>query len=33
MDDIMRDMPAEPAANFGTVFNSLSANELLNVKP
>jgi hypothetical protein len=32
MDDIMRDTTVEPAANFGTVFKSLSANELLNVK-
>jgi hypothetical protein len=32
MDDLMRDVPVEPAANFGTAFKSLSAAELSGVK-
>jgi hypothetical protein len=32
MDDIMREVPGEPAVNFGTAFKELSAAELSGVK-
>ena len=32
MDDLMREVPAEPAANFGAAFKSLSAAELSGAK-
>jgi len=33
MDNILNEVPAEPAASFGEAFKSLSATELLKLKP